>query len=262
MSSGSLFISTTLAVSIATSVPAPIAMPMSACASAGASLTPSPTIATSLPSACSCLTWPALSAGSTSAKTRVDPQLARDRLGGARVVAGDHHRLDAQLLELGDRLARGRLDRVGHGDQPGRAGRRPPRDIGVLPCCGQLRGLPPSSAGDVDALRRAAACGCRPAPRRPSTVAANAVPGDRLERRSRRPSVEPALARARRRSPRPAGAPSRARRAPTRRSSSSSSSPSVATTSVSARLALGQRAGLVEDDRLDAGDALRATRRP
>jgi hypothetical protein len=38
--------------SIATSVPVPIASPRSACASAGASLTPSPTIATRCPAAC------------------------------------------------------------------------------------------------------------------------------------------------------------------------------------------------------------------
>ena len=44
------FISTTSAVSMATSVPEPSAIPTSACARAGASLTPSPTIATSSPS--------------------------------------------------------------------------------------------------------------------------------------------------------------------------------------------------------------------
>ena len=40
------FIKTTSALSMATSVPAPIAMPMSALVSAGASLMPSPTMAT------------------------------------------------------------------------------------------------------------------------------------------------------------------------------------------------------------------------
>ena len=43
------FTSVTPADSIATSVPVPIAMPTSACASAGASLTPSPAIATTSP---------------------------------------------------------------------------------------------------------------------------------------------------------------------------------------------------------------------
>ena len=54
---------------MATSVPAPIAIPRSAWASAGASLTPSPTIATLRPLRCSSATLLALSAGSTSAIT-------------------------------------------------------------------------------------------------------------------------------------------------------------------------------------------------
>ena len=49
-SNKSFFISTTSALSIATSVPAPMAIPTSALASAGASFMPSPTIATFLPS--------------------------------------------------------------------------------------------------------------------------------------------------------------------------------------------------------------------
>ncbi len=56
------------ALSIATSAPVPMAMPTSACASAGASLTPSPAIATLRPSACSSLIMRALSSGSTSAR--------------------------------------------------------------------------------------------------------------------------------------------------------------------------------------------------
>src|SRR6202163_1071024 len=61
--------STTAAVSMATSVPAPIAIPTSACASAGASFTPSPTMATLSPCACSFFTSDALSPGRTSAIT-------------------------------------------------------------------------------------------------------------------------------------------------------------------------------------------------
>jgi len=49
--------STTSAASIATSVPVPMAKPTSACASAGASLIPSPTKATCLlPSPCKAIT--------------------------------------------------------------------------------------------------------------------------------------------------------------------------------------------------------------
>ena len=61
---------------MATSVPVPMARPRSAWASAAASLTPSPTIATTRPSACSRLTTSTLSAGSTSAITSSMPTSA------------------------------------------------------------------------------------------------------------------------------------------------------------------------------------------
>ena len=77
--------------SIATSVPVPIASPRSACASAGASLTPSPTIATTRPSACSSRTTSALSAGSTSAITSSMPTSRRHGVRGRAVVAGQQH---------------------------------------------------------------------------------------------------------------------------------------------------------------------------
>ena len=69
----SLRISTMSADSIATSVPAPIASPTSARTSAGASLMPSPTIATFRPSSCRRRTSRSLSCGSTSATTRSTP---------------------------------------------------------------------------------------------------------------------------------------------------------------------------------------------
>ena len=62
--------------SMATSVPVPIARPRSAWASAGASLTPSPTIATTRPSSWRRLTTSTLSAGSTSAMTSSMPTSA------------------------------------------------------------------------------------------------------------------------------------------------------------------------------------------
>src|ERR1039457_6456531 len=55
------------AASLAMSVPVPMAMPTSACASAGASLMPSPTMATFLPAACNFRTSANLASGSTSA---------------------------------------------------------------------------------------------------------------------------------------------------------------------------------------------------
>ena len=69
----SLFIKTISADSIATSVPLPMAIPISACAKAGASLIPSPTIPTFTPVSCNFFTSFALSAGKTSAKTKSIP---------------------------------------------------------------------------------------------------------------------------------------------------------------------------------------------
>ena len=61
---------------MATSVPAPMAMPTSARARAGASFTPSPTIATDRPRSCSSATARSLSSGSTSANTSSMPRSA------------------------------------------------------------------------------------------------------------------------------------------------------------------------------------------
>ena len=75
------FTSVTPALSIATSVPVPIAMPTSAWASAGASLMPSPAIATTralAPAARS--TTSAFCSGSTSAIDLVDAERARHGL--------------------------------------------------------------------------------------------------------------------------------------------------------------------------------------
>ena len=47
----------------------------------------------------------------------VDPELSRDRLGGRLAVARQHHHSDAHAAQCGDRLRRGRLDRVGDTDE-------------------------------------------------------------------------------------------------------------------------------------------------
>ncbi len=60
-------ISVTGAAAIATSVPVPIAMPISACASDGASFIPSPIMATFLPACCNFLISSVFSPGNTSA---------------------------------------------------------------------------------------------------------------------------------------------------------------------------------------------------
>ena len=72
-------ISTTSAASIATSVPVPMAIPTSAMARAGESLTPSPTMATLLPARCSCSTLATLWEGRTSAKTFLMPTWNKSR---------------------------------------------------------------------------------------------------------------------------------------------------------------------------------------
>ena len=83
---------------MATSVPAPMAMPTSARARAGASLMPSPTMATFLPCLLQRARPPApCPAGSTSATTWPMPSCLPDGLGGALVVAGEHDHVDAHL---------------------------------------------------------------------------------------------------------------------------------------------------------------------
>src|SRR5712691_1306366 len=99
MSSGSERISTTFAVSTATSVPAPIAIPTSAWARAGASLTPSPTIATLRPLRLQLGDLRRLVPREHLGDHLVDSDLAGDARSGRAVVAGEHHQAHAELLE-------------------------------------------------------------------------------------------------------------------------------------------------------------------
>src|SRR4051812_40447355 len=116
--------STMLPASLAADVPVFIATPTSAWASAGASLVPSPVIATSLPPACSPparrrgLVGPVtgrrgglaarlppldqrqLVLGGGLREEVVDARLLGDRLGGQRVVARDHDGLDAHAAQF------------------------------------------------------------------------------------------------------------------------------------------------------------------
>ena len=77
--------------SMATSVPAPIAMPTSARASAGASLTPSPTIATVEPASLELGDLGVLVLGQDLGEHLVDAEVGPDRIGDLAGVAGDHH---------------------------------------------------------------------------------------------------------------------------------------------------------------------------
>ena len=73
------FMRTTFEVSIATSVPLPMAIPMSARASDGLSLIPSPTKATISPAACRFLTNSALSSGKSWPYVSVRPSSSATR---------------------------------------------------------------------------------------------------------------------------------------------------------------------------------------
>ena len=99
---GSLDASTMPADSIATSVPAPMAMPTSALASAGASFTPSPTMATVRPRFWSSVTFESFSFGSTWGERLVDAELGRYCIGHLDGVTGDHDDLSAAAVEAVD----------------------------------------------------------------------------------------------------------------------------------------------------------------
>jgi len=71
-----------------------------------------PVIATSLPLACSSLMRFILVSGVASARKSSTPALARDRLRGARVVAGDHHRANAHRAKPAEPLRDALLDDV------------------------------------------------------------------------------------------------------------------------------------------------------
>ena len=118
---GSLSKSTMLPASLAACVPEFMAMPTSACASAGASFVPSPIMATSLPSACSLRMYASLASGVASATKVVDTRLRGNRGRGQRIVAGDHHRSQAHFAQAFKSLGNAGLENVFQHDQAGDA---------------------------------------------------------------------------------------------------------------------------------------------
>ena len=105
---------------MATSVPVPMAMPTSAWASAGASLMPSPTMATRRPSGLQRRDLGGLLLRQHLGEHRVDADLAAIASAVASVVAGEHDHVEAELPEAAHRRRGARLDRVGDGDRPDR----------------------------------------------------------------------------------------------------------------------------------------------
>ena len=109
-------------VSMATSVPVPMAMPRSARARAGASLTPSPTMATTRPSAWRRAISSALAAGSTPAITRVTPSSVA-MAAAVRALSPVTMATSTPMRgEVGDRGPGAGTDGVGQGEEaPGLA---------------------------------------------------------------------------------------------------------------------------------------------
>src|ERR687891_2012714 len=105
----------TSADSMATSVPAPRAIPTSAWTSAGASFTPSPTMATTFP-------WPWSSfTRRLVLREHLGKELVQAKLPGhppshVLRITGDHGHPDPHLLEPGHRLAGLLPDHVGQGE--------------------------------------------------------------------------------------------------------------------------------------------------
>src|SRR4051794_7208954 len=118
------------ALSIATSVPDPMAMPTSAAASAGASFTPSPAIATMRPSRLSAsMTAPFLIGQDLGLDLR-DAEAACNRFGRSAVVAGEHDDTDALRLKCCEGLRGRRLYGIGDGDHAGRPAIHADEDCG------------------------------------------------------------------------------------------------------------------------------------
>src|SRR4030067_1109704 len=116
--------------SIAMSVPVPIAIPTSAWASAGASLIPSPTIATTFPSAWILRTSSAFWSGRTSARTRAIPARSAIALAGGK----EKGRVDPFLLEP---------PFAAHVDAPSRNRRADPVARPGVKLPGRFQGKPP-----------------------------------------------------------------------------------------------------------------------
>ena len=170
---------------MATSVPVPMAMPTSACASAGASLMPSPTMATFLPSACNRSTSLDLILGPHLGEDPVYAELAGDRRRGAPVVAGEHGDLQSQRVQSRDRLPRLVPDRVGDRNETGRLAVDGDEHRRLASDCELLAAREQAVLGDVRPFEEASVAGQDLAPldRGP-----HAAPGRRPRSPRRRPA--------------------------------------------------------------------------
>ena len=236
------------AASMATSVPVPMARPRSAWASAAASFTPSPTMATTRPSACSPATTATLSSGSTSAITSSMPTSAATDRATACVVAGQQDRGQPQGAQPADRLGAGRLDRVGdHEHGPGPAvpadrDRGAAGPLGPLPGRVQLGGqrLGPVRQQLAAARPRRGGPRPRPGPRGRAGCANWSTAGSGPASRSAAAATA-----------RPIGCSEACSTAPASRSAWPRSTPAARCTATRRHAAGGDGAGLVQHDGVD-----------
>ncbi len=238
-SAGSPRISVMPAACMATSVPVAIAMPISAAASAGASLMPSPTIATHAGRS-------AFSRAITRGLVRrAAPRRGRRRCrarcatacGAAAVVAGEQHAAMPSACSRAIAAARGRLDVSPKASRPSTRGcrRRCSRQPGhgVALRLQRRRARRPAACGTRRRVRPAARVAQqRGRGRRPRAV--DAAPGQRAQRCWPWPRRSPPLRPRRQHRPRQrmlAAAPARPRPAPAR---SAASTPSTGIDAVTA----------------------------
>ena len=111
--------SVTAALSIATSVPVPMAIPTSAAARAGASLMPSPAMATRRPTFRKLGDLRLFLVRKDLGTHLIDANSARDSFGGPTVVAGHHDDVDSRSLQLPHCFECAFLGWIGHDEQPG-----------------------------------------------------------------------------------------------------------------------------------------------
>ncbi len=139
--SRSPLISVMPALAMATSVPVPIAMPTSAVASAGASLMPSPAMATMRPSRRNRSTTALFRSGSTSASISVIPSRCATAAAVAELSPVSMTMRSPSARSRSSAFWRGRLDRIGnHHDAGGlsfdgeknRAGAVAPPAVGIV----------------------------------------------------------------------------------------------------------------------------------
>ena len=202
------------------------------------------------PSAWSRLTTSPFSSGSTSACTSSMPSFRATASAVVRLSPVSMTTRSPSSWSSSKRLRRRRLDRIGDPEQT----RRPAVDGDEhhrLPV--RAAAPPPAAASSpgVDARALRGAARCRAPRARPSTRAGRRpCPVQRLESSSAGSSASPRSSAPR--DDRAASGCSLARsRLAASRSSSSSSTPGAATTDDQPRLALGERAGLVDDQRVD-----------